>query len=129
MEPPSSTGQESWSRFSAECTLVQAHEAIVYDLSGTLTDSRAAYEFLNDLRERIPGGTGPIVIDLTHVRHMTSCGVGILASCLTSASNANRPLRIAGMSKRVESVMQVVGLLRVIPRFASRVEAISATSS
>lgn len=120
---------DHWNRFEATCTELDAKQALVYALSGTFTDSKEAYEFLDDLRERARQGTGPIVLDLSDVQHMTSCGVGILAACYTSAANANRSLRIAGMSKRAEAVMRIVGLLAVIPRFASREDALSATTS
>lgn len=120
-----SHASEMWNRFSVSSKELEGTDALLYELSGVFTDSPDAYAFLGEFRERVKSGSAPVIVDLTRVDHMSSCGVGILASCFTSALNANRSLRIAGMSKRVESVMRIVGLLKVIPNYASQEEALS----
>lgn len=103
--------------------------ARIYELSGAFTDCRAAYEFLDRLRDELPTTHGTIVIDLEGVTQMTSCGVGILAAAWEAALDAGRPLVLTGMGRRLVRVMTATGLHDVIPSFATNAEALTAIKS
>ena len=55
---------------------------------------------------------------------MSSAGVGILAACYTSATNAEKPLCLAHVSNRVHMILDVVKLSDVLCIFDNEDEAI-----
>ncbi len=88
----------------------------IYRLSGNLTDSRDAYRFLKDFREEI-SALKPIkgvIFNLENIDHINSGGVGVLAACYTTVTNAGGRLCLAAVQHRAMAVLQVVGLLGVI---------------
>lgn len=105
------------------------HSATVYALAGVFTDSKEAYAFLDRLRRDVQEGDGAMIIDLSGVTHMTSCGVGILAAAYGSTRDAGRPLALVGMSPRLLSVMRAVGLLSVVPHHETYEQAMAAIHS
>ena len=92
-------------------------DATIYHISGTLTDSRAAFELLDKVREGLSGGPTLHLLDLTGVTHMTSAGVGIVAAAYTTAQREKKRLILVAPSSRVESILTVVGLWSMIEHF------------
>jgi anti-anti-sigma factor len=90
----------------------------IYRLNGVLTDSEESYAFLADARREMSAEPRPLLLDLAGVEHVTSTGVGIVAALYKSASNANRAIALAGLSRRNEIILEVVQLLRFIVVFA-----------
>jgi anti-anti-sigma factor len=89
----------------------------VYRLSGVLTDSEESYAFLANAREETSADPRPLLLDLEGVEHVTSAGVGIIAAIYKSASNADQPIALAGLSRKNEIILEVVQLLRYIVVF------------
>lgn len=90
----------------------------IYRLNGVLTDSEESYAFLASARHEMSADPRPLLLDLAGVEHVTSSGVGIVAAIYKSASNANRALALAGLSRRNEIILEVVQLLRFMVVFA-----------
>jgi anti-anti-sigma factor len=102
-----------WQTTTAAATGVR-----VYRLNGVLTDSEESYAFLANARDEMSADPRPLLLDLAGVEHITSTGVGIVAAIYKSASNANRVIALAGLSRRNEIILEVVQLLRFIVVFA-----------
>ena len=102
-----------WQTTTAAATGVR-----VYRLNGVLTDSEESYAFLANARDEMKADPRPLLLDLAGVEHVTSTGVGIVAAIYKSASNANRVIALAGLSRRNEIILEVVQLLRFITVFA-----------
>jgi anti-anti-sigma factor len=100
-----------------ETTTAAATGVRVYRLSGVLTDSEESYAFLASARDEMSADPRPLLLDLAGVEHVTSSGVGIVAAIYKSASNANRALALAGLSRRNEIILEVVQLLRFMVVF------------
>lgn len=86
----------------------------IYEVTGDLRGHKDCYVFLDDARNRIAGGAGKVIVDLSGVGKLDSAGVGILASIVSSADNAGAALRFTGLSERTEKPIIMVGLLRVM---------------
>jgi anti-anti-sigma factor len=89
----------------------------IYRLSGELTDTEECYTFLASARGEMSADPRPLLLDLRGVEQVTSTGVGIVAAVYKSASNANRAIALAGLSRKNEVIFEVVQLLRFIAAF------------
>jgi anti-anti-sigma factor len=84
-----------------------------------------AYEFQDEVRRKVAGGSRKIVIDLAGVERIDSCGIGILASRMWSASQVNGGMVLAAVPRQVEKLLQIVMLLDHIDHAVSREAAIA----
>lgn len=109
------------------CEFPDAGDAgvVVYTLAGGLCGHAPAYGFQDEVREKIAGGTSRIVIDLAGVQKIDSCGIGILASLMWSASQAGGGLVLAAVPKQVEKLLGIVMLLDHIDHADDRDAAIA----
>ena len=103
-----------WSEFEVKRVKHERPEVLIYRMSGVLSDSKPAYAFLAEFREEVSDAPHTVVINLKGVPHINSGGVGILAACFTSVTNAGGRMCLVGLQKRGRTVMQVVGLTKVI---------------
>jgi anti-sigma B factor antagonist len=55
-----------------------------------------------------------IIIDLTNVDYMDSTGLGIFVGALKSARSHNSVLKLRNLSKRIERLFEITGLLEVL---------------
>ena len=116
----------SYHKFTAECDDRKAPGILVCRLKGVLTSGAETYEFLDEVRRRLREETARAVLNLDGVERITSAGVGIIAACYTSAANAGGKLVLAAVPKPVETVLNIVALLRVVESHATEDEAIAA---
>jgi len=100
-------------------------ELVVFTLAGQLSGSEPAYDFQDKVRQKITGGCRKIVIDLADVERIDSCGIGILASLMWSASQAEAGMVFAGIPRQVEKLLQIVMLLDHVDHAPSREAAIA----
>jgi anti-anti-sigma factor len=91
----------------------------VLQVSGPLT-SATSFTFLEHVRVE----TAPIVIlDMTGVEHVDSNGVGALAKVHMSFERENRQLAVAGLTPKVQRILEVTRVLTVLTVFATGPEA------
>ena len=98
---------------------------VVYALTGNLYGSSQAYAFQDDVRQKIAGGTKKIVIDLANAEKIDSCGIGILASVMWSASQAGGGMILVSVPEQVEKLLSMVMLIDRIDRADTCDEAIA----
>ena len=89
----------------------------IYRLKGVLTDSAESYAFLASARGEMSADPRPLLLDLGWMEHITSAGVGIVAALYKSASNADRAVALAGLSRRNELILEVTQIFRFIAAF------------
>ena len=92
----------------------------VFTLAGPLNGLEAAYDFQDEVRRKIAGGCRKIVLDLAEVGRVDSCGIGILASLMWSASQAGSRMVLAAIPSHVEKLLQIVTLLDHVDHAPSR---------
>ena len=111
--------------YSRETQGAAARELVVFTLAGFLSGSEPAYEFQDEVRRKVAGGSRKIVIDLAGVERIDSCGIGILASLMWSASQVKGGMVLAAVPRQVEKLLPIVMLLDHIDHAASREAAIA----
>lgn len=109
----------SWRHLKVQVEENETPPAIIYRVSGMLTDTSDAFALLDQIREGLEGETPLHIIDLGGVPHVTSAGIGILAAAYTSAQRTGRRVVVAAPADRVESMLKVVGLWSLMEHFDS----------
>jgi len=84
-----------------DITIVRVHEArmmypILSDFSSTVT-------------ALIQGGERKVVIDLSHVNYVDSATIGCFMDLYRQMSSAGGQLKLAGVQKRVETMLTMTG--------------------
>jgi len=115
--------------FTSETADGTEHAIAVYALSGSLCGTAPSYELLEEIRRQIAGGTNRIVIDLARAEKIDSCGIGILAAVMWSASQAGGKMVLASVPPYVEKLLGIVMLLDRIDHADSREQAIAILES
>lgn len=67
-----------------------------------------------------------VILDMNGVTFLDSSGVGALVSIFVSRKHAGKKLKLACLTKQGTAVMQVSGLMKLIPTFATVDEAAAA---
>jgi anti-anti-sigma factor len=111
--------------YSSEPVTGSGGGIIVYALNGQLCGTAPSYAFQDEVRKAIGEGTGKIVLDLGGVERIDSCGIGILASLMWSASQAGGGMVLASVPKQVEKLLGIVMLLDHIEHADSRDAAVA----
>lgn len=99
--------------------------AVVFRLEGALTETPEGFKLLETVRQQIQNKPTPILLNLAKVEVVTSAGVGIIASCHTSAVGKGMSVGLVELSPRARAILNLVRLLTVIPAYESEQEALS----
>ena len=67
-----------------------------------------------------------LLLDLSGVGFMDSTGVGIMVNAFNRVRERNGAIAFCGVTPRVHRVLQIAGLLRALPLYEARDEALSA---
>jgi anti-sigma B factor antagonist len=96
-------------------------EPLVIQLAGKLS-LETVHEFATQMRaEDAPR----VILDMSRVTFLDSAGVGALVSMFVSRRNHSKTLALAGLTQQGNAVMQVSGLIKLLPIFPT-VEAAAA---
>src|SRR5262252_8123092 len=77
-------------------------------------------EFLQTMR---PQSSPSLVIDMSNVSFLDSAGVGALVQLFVHRRNQGQKFALAGLKGQAIAVMQVSGLVKLLPIYASVTEA------
>jgi anti-sigma B factor antagonist len=64
-----------------------------------------------------------IVLDLTALEYCDSAGISTLVSCLTKVKKADGEMRIAGPNQRVQRILKMTGVDKIMSMFGNLSEA------
>lgn len=81
--------------------------------------------FLRDMR---PQASPNLIIDMSGVSFLDSAGVGALVQLFVHRRNHSQKFALASLTPQGMAVMQVAGLLKLMPVFSSVAEAQSAAA-
>ncbi|MFV1958912.1 MAG: STAS domain-containing protein [Planctomycetota bacterium] len=104
----------------------QDGKSLVYRLRGVLGESSYSFDFADELRERLEDGPERIILDLENLEYITSSGVGVIAAGYTSATRAGKRFVLCAVPKSVRRVLDICGILDVVPCFESEAAALEA---
>ena len=103
---------------------IQGDVAII-QVSGKLMGGDETKEVHEKIKSLLTDGLKKIVIDLSKVKWLNSSGLGMLISCLTSVSNADGKLKIAGATEKVNSLFMITKLITVFDSYESVDQAVA----
>jgi anti-sigma B factor antagonist len=101
-------------------------EAVVIGLEGKVMGGPDATLFHGKLHEFVNSGRKKIVIDLAKVEWMSSVGLGMLISAMTTMKNNKGQLHLANVTESIESILTITRLVTIFQTFDSLDEAIAA---
>ena len=98
------------------------NENVVTRLNGKLS-LETVNSFLQTMRKE---PAQHLVLDMSGVAFLDSSGVGALVSLFVTRKHAGKTLALANLTKQAMAVLQVVGILKLIPTYPSVEAAVSA---
>ena len=96
-------------------------ETLVTRLTGKLS-LETVHNFIATMR---PEPAARLVLDMSGLSFLDSAGVGALVSLFVSRRNNSKTLALAALTQQGNAVMQVSGLLKLLPVYPSVEEAVS----
>ena len=103
-------------------------EITVLEVSGPVTIGRGDVLVRESVQEALAGGEHLLLLDLYGVNALDSSGVGELMAAYTSVTNRGGKLKLARLSPKVASVLQVTRLAGVLDSYPTQAEALVAFS-
>lgn len=101
----------------------------IYRLRGLLSNTPESYAFLDEFCQRVRKGEKKVVLNIAGVDHVTSAGVGILAACYTSLTNAGGRMALASVPSRAHVILNVLKMLELLGDHPSEDAAVAAIAS
>ncbi len=103
---------------------VVKNDVVVIGLEGKVMGGPDATTFYGKLHEFVDGGKKKVVIDLSKVEWMSSVGLGMLISALTTMKNAGGELKLAAVTKSIQSLLTITRLMTIFESYDSVADAI-----
>lgn len=100
-----------------DVTLLELKGRLVFD-----DGERMLRTLVNDLVEQ---GRVKLVVNLSNVTYIDSCGVGVLIAKFVSVRRKGGDLKLLELSPRSRHVMAICGLLNVFETFDSETKAVA----
>jgi anti-sigma B factor antagonist len=100
------------------------NDIVTIRLEGKVMGGPDATMFHGKLHEYINSGKKKIIIDLGGVEWMSSVGLGMLISALTTAKNNQCELKLANVTKSIQSLLTITRLTTIFETFESVDEAV-----
>jgi anti-anti-sigma factor len=82
----------------------------------------------NFLRTMRPECAPELVLDMSGVKFLDSAGIGALAQLFVHRRGQGQKFALAALTQQAKAVMEVAGLLKLLPAYASVTDAIQAES-
>ncbi|RKX26855.1 MAG: anti-sigma factor antagonist [Candidatus Zixiibacteriota bacterium] len=99
---------------------------VVISLKGKVMGGPDATMFHGKLHEYISGGNKKVVVDLGKVEWMSSVGLGMLISALTTVKNNDGELKLANVTQTIQNLLTITRLVTIFKTYDSVDEAIKA---
>ena len=99
-------------------------EIAIISLEGKVMGGPDATMFHGKLHELVNGNKKKIVINLAKVEWMSSVGLGMLISALTTMKNNEGELKLANVTDSIKSLLTITRLVTIFSTFDSMDDAI-----
>jgi anti-sigma B factor antagonist len=100
-------------------------DILVMALAGRLALGRECQQVEWGVDELLAGGQPKVVFDLSRLDYMDSTGIGIIATCCGRIEAAGGQVRLAALNPKIEDLMRITKLNRVIGVSPSVAEAVA----
>ena len=97
----------------------------VLDLNGRITLGEGSVQLRDAIRDLIGKGQKSILLNLSDVNYIDSSGLGELVSAYTTARNQGAALKLLGLTKKVNDLLQLTKLYTVFDIYDDEASAIA----
>lgn len=102
---------------------------VVLHLKGNLTDVPDTTKLKEKIHSLIGEDFKNVIIDLGDVKWINSSGLGSLVAAFTSVRNTGGDLRLANVTKKIESLFVITQLVRVFKTYETVPRAVASFKS
>lgn len=113
-----------WKKLEVERVEHEEPPAVIFRVSGILTDTKEAFDFLDQIRLAIHEHTPRIVVNLRGVDHVTSAGAGVLAAAFTASRQDETKFCLVEVSDRSRQLLELIGLWAQVAHFDTEAAAL-----
>src|SRR5262249_4873261 len=96
---------------------------VVIAISGRLSLGAEVERLDAAVNELLKGPSKSLVFDVAALEYCDSSGVGVLVSSLSKVKKAGGNVKMAGANQRIQRILKITGVDRLIPMFANVAEA------
>lgn len=104
---------------------IKREDVVILELSGRLTEGADTQALSDQINEMIDGGLNKLVFDLSKVHWIDSSGLGLLIRGYTRMQKNGGELKLAKVTRSVNSLLQMTKLTTVFGIYESIEEAVS----
>jgi anti-sigma B factor antagonist len=101
----------------------------VLEVSGRIVLGEGGIIFRESIQNALQTDSKKIVVDLGGVSYMDSCGLGELTNAYTSAKAKGCEVKLAGLTRKLDSLMLITKLATVFDIYSDEAEAVAAFSN
>jgi anti-sigma B factor antagonist len=98
---------------SVKISIRQVGDVSVMDIAGRITLGDGSSSLRDTLRDLIGKNQKKILLNLSEVSYIDSSGIGELVSGFTTVTNQGGQLKLLGLTKRVQDLLQITKLYTV----------------
>ena len=98
---------------SVKISLRQVGDVTVVDAAGRITLGEGAITFRDTIRDLAAKGNQKVLLNLGEISYIDSSGIGELVSGFTTVRNQGGALKLVGLTKRVQDLLQITKLYTV----------------
>jgi len=95
-------------------TMSRVDDVIVIAIQGHVWGTIEAYQIKDEVRAQLAQGRRRFLVDLSAVEAVNSVGTGILISALIGIQREGGSLKVAGLSTRSRTGLDIVGVLPLL---------------
>jgi len=100
----------------------------ILEIGGNLMGGSETKELHEKIRSLIEDEVINVVLNLQNVKWMNSSDLGILITCMTTLKRVNGMLKLANVTKKVESLLIITQLNKIFDTYASIEDAVVSMS-
>jgi anti-anti-sigma factor len=102
-------------------------DVVIFDLHGqmTLSDEESP-RVLVEVRRVVREGCRKVLLNLTHVSYVDSTGIGEIAGAYTRVVREGGNLKLAGVSPRIQELLETTNLATIIGSYPDEMAALRA---
>jgi anti-sigma B factor antagonist len=101
----------------------------VLEVSGRIVLGEGGIAFRDSIQNALRTDTKKLVVDLGGVNYMDSSGLGELTNAYTSAKARGCDVKLAGLTRKLDSLMLITKLATVFDIYSDEAEAVAAFSN
>jgi anti-sigma B factor antagonist len=113
---------------SVKLTTRQVGDVSVVDVAGRITLGEGSSALRDAVRDLLAKDHKKILLNLGDVTYIDSSGIGELVSAFTTVTNGGGQLKLLGLTKRVQDLLQITKLYTVFDVHESEAHAVRSFS-